>query len=278
MAGFHDQIDIDELTGQSSSTNASGGQDSSELLYAVYGTDDHDLAKSVVIASMPALFNDARTVPAQIDMAEEGRRLWRARVSYKNPDKRKNEPPLKVGESTFDFDTTGGTFKRLEAFSQTAHGANAPDHGEAINVTDEGVEGVDVVIPQLNFSVRQKIPGSTITLSWINTLLALTGKTNNATFLGFAAGELLFLGASGSQNLDANPDITFSFAASPNLSGLSFGSISGVDKKGHEYLWVDYYPNVDANDNLTREPLGVYVAKVYESADFSALGITDPEV
>jgi len=80
------------------------------------------------------------------------------------------------------------------------------------------------------------------------------------------------LGASGSKRGDDEWEITFRFAASPNVTGLTVGDITGVDKKGWEYLWVRYS---DAEDQkvLVKQPTAVYVEKVYESGSFAGLGI-----
>jgi len=46
---------------------------------------------------------------------------------------------------------------------------------------------------------------------------------------------VLFLGATGSERGEGPDDdweITFRFAANPNQTGLSVGSISGISKKG----------------------------------------------
>ena len=89
---------------------------------------------------------------------------------------------------------------------------------------------------------------------------------------GFAAGEVLFLGASGSQRGEDDWEITFRFAASPNVTGLTIGDIEGIDKKGWEYLWVRY---ADAEDEkvLVKQPIAVYVERVYDEGNFAGLGI-----
>lgn len=52
------------------------------------------------------------------------------------------------------------------------------------------------------------------------------------------------------------------------------GNITGISKKGWEYLWVRY---VDAEDAaakaFVKKPQAVYVERVYEEGDFSGLGI-----
>ena len=50
------------------------------------------------------------------------------------------------------------------------------------------------------------------------------------------------------------------------------GDITGINKKGWEYIWVRY---ADAEDEkvLVKQPIAVYVEKVYDEGNFAGLGI-----
>ena len=52
------------------------------------------------------------------------------------------------------------------------------------------------------------------------------------------------------------------------------GEITGIAKKGWEYLWVRY---ADAKDDtakaIVKKPIAAYVEKVYEEGNFAGLGI-----
>jgi hypothetical protein len=56
------------------------------------------------------------------------------------------------------------------------------------------------------------------------------------------------------------------------VTNQTVGSITGISKKGHEYLWVRYEDSIDSNA-LLKKPKAVYVNSVYRESDFSALGI-----
>jgi len=82
------------------------------------------------------------------------------------------------------------------------------------------------------------------------------------------------LGASGSKRGQEDWEITFRFAASPNVTGLVIGDIRGINKKGWEYLWVRYTDDEDAAaKTLVKRPIAAYVEQVYPYGDFSGLGI-----
>jgi hypothetical protein len=179
-------------------------------------------------------------------------------------------------ERTFAGSTSGGSFNVTQGYGVTSYaapGGTAPNFQGAINVNEQGVQGVDVIVPQFEFSLTKTQENGFVSLSYAATLARMTGKTNNAAFETFAAGELLFLGADFSQQSSGSATLTYKFSASPNRTGLTIGSITGIAKKGHEYLWVFYRPNLSGNF-LVRIPVAVYVHKVYEDGDFSTLQIT----
>jgi hypothetical protein len=97
---------------------------------------------------------------------------------------------------------------------------------------------------------------------------------NNAAFKGFAAGEVLFLGASGSKRGEEDWEITFRFAASPNRANFQVGPITVASKKGWKYLWVRYADAEDATAKvLVKRSVAAYVEKVYPEGNFAGLGI-----
>lgn len=69
-------------------------------------------------------------------------------------------------------------------------------------------------------------------------------------------------------------EITFRFAASPNVTNLSLGNITVAAKEGWHYLWVRFADDEDnAAHTLIKKPIAAYVEQVYEYGDFSGLGI-----
>ncbi len=88
----------------------------------------------------------------------------------------------------------------------------------------------------------------------------------------------MFLGAEGTQQGTKPFQITYKFAISQNATDLSVGDITGIDKKGWEYLWVRYRTKKDEtggteNKTLVRLPEAVYVERVHYNANFADLGI-----
>ena len=157
----------------------------------------------------------------------------------------------------------------------TSYGTNPADHKGAINVTDDEVKGTELIVPALKLTYKKRFAKANLTSAYVKTLARLTGTTSQAPFkTDWAVGELLFMGATGQQGRKTDPEVTFHFAASENVSDLTIGEIAAIQKQGHDYLWVEFEKVEDAAaKKLARRPRAVYVHKLYRVADWSALGI-----
>lgn len=203
-----------------------------------------------------------------------GDNAWQVTINYSKDGAEDGTEPLKRARS---FDTTGGTQHISQAYGEMKFGTNAPDQQKAIGVDSNGVNGVDIVVPQLQWQETYDVPNLYVTSAWIRGVSGVTGTTNSAAFRGFEPGEVLFMGCSGSQEWDDQKgrgpwNLSFRFVASKNVTGETIGDISGVNKKGHEYLWVRYEES-ESQNVLIKKPKAVYVNKVYREGDFSVLGI-----
>lgn len=216
---------------------------------------------------------------------------WQVTISYEKTgaDDDGQTDPLRRSRS---FDTSGGTQHITQADggkitstgttttrtgTETRFPSNAPSMNSAIGVDGDSVAGVDIVVPALSWTESYDVPSAYVTAAYIRRVAALTGTTNDATFRGFAAGEVLFTGCSGNQDWDADRgdgpwSLSYKFVASPNVTGQTIGTIENISKKGHDYLWVRYEDSVSGSD-LIKRPKYVYVNTVYKEGAFSGLGI-----
>lgn len=216
---------------------------------------------------------------------------WQVVVNYEKEGANDEEKPEPLKRSR-SFDTSGGTQHITQALPvgsgqsldfETRFPSNATNQSGAIGVDGDSVAGVDIVVPALQWTETYDVPSAFVTSEYIKGVAALTGTVNDDTFRTFAAGEVLFLGCSGTHEWDEERgdgpwNLSYKFVASPNvgngetLSPLTIGNITGISKKGHDYLWVRYEPSVSSNA-LIKLPKAVYVDKVYRDGDFSGLGI-----
>ena len=260
--------------------NAKGEVTEIEIPYLVFGAEDEDAALSAA-RSKAASHSISGMVLDSLEVTERiNDDTWKVKAVYEAEDGETPDNPDTDDEtSSFAFDTGGGTMHRNQSLKTVAKVPNdAPDFNGAIEVDNEGnVNGVDVTMPVLNFTETHTMAGSRVTTSYKKSVAALTGTVNRSSFRGFAAGEVLFLGASGqkrSKKASAPWEITFRFAVSPNQSSLSVGKLKVSNKKGWDYLWVRYADKVSDNrKNVIKEPVAAYVEQVYPEGDFGNLGL-----
>ena len=237
-----------------------------DLVYMIMNTEQYSVAKNLMASAVPDKVGDLFLDDYHI--VHLGNGVWEGTAHYVKW----------KSESQYSFDTGGGTQHVTQSIvnvgKYAATGFTAPDFMGAIGVTDDRVEGTDITVPVFNFTETHYIEKALVTGAYKLALFSLTGKVNGSGFKGFAKGEVLFLGASGSKRGLDDWEITFRFAASPNVAGLSLGSITGISKEGWQYLWVRFIDDEDPTAKaLIKRPVSAYVEQVYSYGDFSNLGI-----
>lgn len=201
----------------------------------------------------------------------------------------------------WSFDTTGGTQhvtqSRLTRYSGRREDTFSPipDYKGAIGVTKESVDGVDVVTRKMEFSLSLR--PTYVTLGYVQQLYRLTGTVNDNPFLGFNAGEVLFLGVSGQSQtptdgvtpawtltykfaasptrgdpFEEDPDDVLVVAGNPDTEVVDPGRITVPGAYGWDYVWVSYSQKVDGGRTIL-VPQNAYVETVYNTADFSLMGL-----
>ena len=234
---------------------------------------DKDTAVSYAIASTPSLISTTYGILYRDDIrvTQVAYNQWTVEVPY---GVQKNA----TGEWTWDFDTTGGTVHITQAKEELRRypTATAPNQLGSIAVDGDEVKGVEIIVPAMKINVQFKHPLGVVTLAKAKFLSNMTGKTNSDKFLTFAPGEVLFLGARGSDGSEAEATIGYSFAMAANVTGQTIGSIAGVAKRAWEVAWIRYQDTittVGSADNPTRVAKYVYIDRVYdEIAMAAALG------
>jgi len=299
---------IEDTTSRSATIYRLGRRDAStrSRVWNIAGSTDEDAVHADINSRLTNLYG-YWTYPGQplvrlraesYSLEHQGDDLWKLTVNYEKfgADDPSQSGPLKRVRS---FDTTGATQtvtqsrggaagERVYGPAGQLQGQNKPSMYGAINVDDRNVNGVDIVIPQLQWTEAYDVPSSYVTAAYIRSVHLLTGTVNAAPFRGFLKNEVLFLGMTGSQEWDAQKgdgpwSLSYRFLGSPNRGNDAFGAslppeaigdITAYNKYGHDFLWVKYASQDDQNNNIViRKPLFVYVNKVYPDGDFSQIGI-----
>jgi len=245
--------------------STSGDSPGIDLLYVVRNTENEAEVRSLVAATTPASYEDLDLT--SISTEPQGGGVWYATARYSLVD----------NAGDYEFDTSGGT-QRLATSLATLQrvalpGYSAPDYQGAINVAEDRVEGVDITVPVFNFSESKSIAAANVTTPFKYNLFQLTGRVNNGTFKGFAKGEVLFLGATGTKRGRERWAITYKFAASPNVINQPLGSGGlSVTKEGWEHLWVRFEEEIHSH-RLIKIPVAYYIERVYPYGNLADLGI-----
>lgn len=238
-----------------------------ELDYQLTGTDDHAAAWSYAMGASSGVYIAAGQVLYRQDLRLDyaGAGGWNVNVPYGPQNKQ-------VGAWDFDFDTSGGTLRIFQSKETVTFPAGAPDHRGAIDVQGKDLEvrGTEIVIPALRLGYTFRHPAGVLNEFRAVQLGRATGKTNSAPWHGFAAGECLFLGASGRSGSQSESSVTYSVACSENISNVTIGGIANVSKKGWWTSWISHEKAVDGGEPVKRAEW-IYTERVYDEMDFAAV-------
>jgi len=243
-------------------------------------TDDQSevTAWTALAAAAPSTFNSQDLDTLGLSPTEN-RDLWGGIANYKPHERKQKEPPA-TGEADWSFSTQGATKHITNSIATSnSYGASPPDYKQLIGAREDGVDGVDIVVPSFNFTQKFYVLKANFTAAYMGHLYKATGKTNDDTFLpefegvavSFSAGEVLFNGANCSSRVD-DVEVVASFSALPNETGLGIGGIAAIAKEGWEHLWIHFEEKDDATaKRLVKRPLAVYVEQVYGEYDFDLI-------
>lgn len=241
--------------------------------YKTIGEKNEQQVQAYVIANTPRTVNTIYGILWRMDV-----KLTQTAYNHFDIEIPYGKRPNESGQWSWDFDTTGGTVHISNAKQEVARypAGKAPNQFGAIGVDGDNVAGTDIVIPAMKINVQFRHPKAEMTIARAKYLAGITGFVNSATFLTFEPGEVLFLGARGSEGSDSESSVGYQFAMSKNVTGLNIGGIAGIVKKGWDVAWIRFEDSVESEggtDHSIRKPRHVYVDRVYDTVDFkTALG------
>lgn len=235
---------------------AAGTKSSAEVkLYAMTATT------STVATVEGTLFrNDIHVTPSA-----EGPLVWEVDVHYGRVNRQ-------TGSYSFRWEGVMGTertFVSLEAVAR--YPADAPDYRGMIGVDLDGIAtGTDVPVPSSSFVIEFRHPEGVFTAAYAAVLEEIQGHVNSTTFFGRPAGEIMFWDFRGSEGTDAETTIEYSFVRKKNWTDVTIGSITGINKRGHDHIWYRYTQEASANRPVIR-PVSAHVERVAPYADLAAV-------
>jgi hypothetical protein len=255
-----------------SRSSSEGDSPTHEQHWMIKGTDSDLVAKGVLAAASHWLYDGLVRKSWRVEPA--GYLLWRGFVMYGRFPR-----PQQLGESRISFDMGGGNIHvnhTLQTVAKYAPQGETPiDSKGLIGVTKDRVDGVDIPSREFHWSETHILPANLLTDTvYPLVLYKVKGSVNVAAWRAYAAGEVLCANVTGGTRDNDTCELTFSFAASPNLVNLKVGDIQGIAKQGWDYLWVRWEDDVDDTAKaLVKKPRTVYVDRPIERTEFALLGI-----
>lgn len=255
-------------------------------LYIVAGLSDpignfstRDLAEYAVRATAPATISGVPVTSITSDDSRDAGDWIEVTLTYASSSSSSSGstgPTPEAGSSSVSVEVGSQTINQQRSLGTTIFVENGetPVTWNGIEPTsndpaDPKFAGADVLIPTFAWTETHFMDDATFT--WAN-LYNYVGKKNETPFRGFAAGEAMLFGVSGGIRYDTSSpllwEISYSFGAAPNVTGLDLGLVTGVTKGGWDYLWVTY-KDVSGTPTIN----AVYVEEVYAAINYSGLNI-----
>lgn len=255
---------------------------STEVVLVAVGSEDEEAVRLVVEANLPETWRHEGW-PESWQLVLEGYRIdhvgggvYEVKATYSS----RTDPE-------WTYETVGGTAKITQSkevrdfwptASEDGSVKDAPDFNGAIGVDSDSVQGCEVTVPVFRFTATVRVPAEVVTLEYLRNVYLLTGTTNEAEFRGFPAGEVLFLGLTGTQRGAEKAALTFHFVASPNVEEYYVHGMGPVEKRGHDYVWFRYADKIEVDGDgnevaVVKWPVAMYVERVYDEGDFTLLGL-----
>jgi len=226
-------------------------------------------------------------------------RLWVSKISANTT---KNDYPVYRGEIQWAFNPkmlnyivqpvrwshkqTGGTRKVAYPMFPQRHYSRpglpvVPHIGVNYNAATNTYDGVDCYSPEWTMTAKQQILTRLVTSQFMKTLYSMAKTYNSAPFRDFAPGEIFYLGAEmdeGSNTIDSLEfdvtTLTHQFVYEPNMPpDFTFDGISGINKAGHEYMWMSTALISGPGEPQRTVTTQVNVAQMYGSSNLNYLGL-----
>lgn len=231
------------------------------------GEHDAYIAQSFALGSIPLFVSTPVGIlyRQNVQVDEEAHKNYLVTATYAPGEK-------EVGSYTFSFDAMGATVHITQAREHIASypSADLPSnpHKGAINVDQDGrPQGCDIIVPALRMTHTFRHPQGSVTEARAAVLANAAGHTNANAWHGFAAGTLLFLGATGSDGTDADAEVAYHIAAEKSET-LTMGEISSIAKAGWHYVWAEFEADTDDGHAVTKAKR-VHVERTYDPIDFA---------
>ena len=277
---------IKRLSDGNETWDRNGNCTSAEIKYLVLNPTNKRTAITGVIAAAPTSYGANSELPfkeVRFDGFDAGGNVECTAIYAANGNAYQPDSGTDEEVPTMSFDCGSGTKHVVHAlYQERVYPANESDDADCgIGWNGKlGSEcefaGVDIPTADMQEEWTKYVRVSALTTQYKKDVASLYGKYNNATFKGWAAGEVMFVGMSYSMPLKGQTKVLcrYTFRISPNESNATVSGHTVGAKLGWEYMWArSEAVNVAGQTKPAIEVAGIYKSGVTESGDFSLLGL-----
>lgn len=243
-----------------------------EYQYNAIGSDTVADIKAAADLVVPSSVSGFPRQPYRYE--RKGENVWIVYAKFQKATQ--SPPPIQSTDGwVYSYDTGETTVRVTHGLAIAQSGCNgntAPDVGVAINVTDEGVEGIDVPVAAARLSRKGIFLKSAVSAAWLRSMAKMAFRTNDAPWNSWAANEVLYRKTIYVDRLDGYVEITQEFDVGENVTETFAGSDLSLTKHAHDYRWVMMQRKEDATaKRITVESVAAYVSTVFKELDFTEL-------
>lgn len=245
------------------------------LEYKAIATGGESVADVITAAesTVPTIYAGFPRQPLSAERLSE--RLFIVTARYSAVSSQPLTPVQEVDGWVYEYDTGETTVHATHSletvdYAPASGWSTVPDYGKAINVSDQGIGGLDVPAPNPTLRRRRVFKKEDVSASWLRDMAKKAFRTNVAPWEGWSAGEVLYRTTSYTDRMDGNVEVSQSFSIGQNVTSQTVAGIAGLDKKAHEYVWV-LTEVTQGTDRLVTTPRAAYVERIFETLDFNTL-------
>lgn len=248
-----------------------GGRPGREIHYVIRGTDDDQEALDILQSTADLTFGSLIRTDCEVKEDQNHKSVWDGIAYYADPTQA-NSSPVDTG-LTFSFDigtvTKHVSHSLLQKVWVPAGMAAIDGHG-LIGQTADSVTGADIDVPTMEIAFNAYMLADGVTPAYLSAVAGCVGRVNNGGFLGWPAGYLLLKGVAGTLR-STYYEIGFRFGIDIPAT-ITVDTIAGILVPSWHVVTVRWVPDT-SGDTLIQRAVAVFVDKVYDDADMTALGI-----
>lgn len=132
----------------------------------------------------------------------------------------KKEP----GAYQLTVDLIGGNVHVTAGVLVSVWPPSSPNNGGLIGVDGDEVHGVDIPAPEMKITVNFRHPQGELNKAYIDAISEIIGFPNSDTFLGYAPGEVMYLGGPFTES-ESEATATYNFAVSRHRTNFYIGTV-----------------------------------------------------